>query len=98
MVGGPSWLTSDRFDIVAKAPDNASPEQMPLMLRALLADRFKLVVHTESRELPIYALVLARGDGKLGKRSSRGGRLLGGACQRATSDLITGWRTDLVRN
>lgn len=68
LVGGPVWLTSDRFDVVAKVPDNTSPEQMPLMLRALLADRFKLVVHTESRELPIYALVLARGDGKLGER------------------------------
>ena len=68
VVGGPSWLTSDRFDINATVAGNPPPEQIPLMLRALLADRFKLVVHTETRELPIYALVLAGRDGKLGAR------------------------------
>ena len=67
IVGGPSWLGSDRFDIVAKAPEGAvAPEQLRPMLRALLADRFKLTVHRETREMPIYALVLARSDGKLG--------------------------------
>ncbi len=70
LVGGPTWLTSDRFDIVATVAGNPPPEQIPLMLRALLADRFKLVIHTERRELPIYALVLARRDGKLGARIS----------------------------
>ena len=68
VVGGPSWLTSDRFDIVATVPGNPPQEQIQLMLRALLADRFKLVVHTETRELPIYALVPAGRDGKLGAR------------------------------
>jgi uncharacterized protein (TIGR03435 family) len=68
MVGGPSWLTSDTFDIVASVAGNPAPDQIPLMLRALLADRFKLIVHIETRELPIYALVLARNDGKLGAR------------------------------
>ena len=68
LVGGPSWLSSDRFDIVATMAGNPPPEQMPLMLRSLLADRFKLVVHTETRELPIYALVLAGKDGTLGAR------------------------------
>ena len=68
LIGGPSWMTSDTFDIVATMAGNPPQEQIPLMLRALLADRFKLVVHTETRELPIYALVLARRDGKLGAR------------------------------
>jgi uncharacterized protein (TIGR03435 family) len=68
LVGGPSWLTSDRFDINATVAGNPPVEQIPLMLRALLADRFKLVVHTEKRELPIYALVLAGRDGKPGAR------------------------------
>jgi uncharacterized protein (TIGR03435 family) len=68
LVGGPTWSTSDRFDIVATVAGNPPPEQIPLMLRALLADRFKLVVHTETRELPIYALVLAGRDRKLGAR------------------------------
>jgi hypothetical protein len=42
LVGGPSWLDSERFDIVAKAPEGSRPDQTPLMLRGLLADRFKL--------------------------------------------------------
>jgi uncharacterized protein (TIGR03435 family) len=63
---GPSWITSDRFDITAKAEGAPSPEQMNLMLRSLLADRFKLVVRHEQRELPIYTLVKAREDGQLG--------------------------------
>jgi len=68
VVGGPSWWTSETFDIDATVAGNPPQDQIPLMLRALLADRFKLVVHTERRELPIYALVLARRDGKLGAR------------------------------
>ncbi len=67
IVGGPSWITSDRFDIVAKTPEGAvTPEQVRPMLRALLADRFKLITHTETRDMPIYALVVARPDGKFG--------------------------------
>jgi uncharacterized protein (TIGR03435 family) len=66
IIGAPSWLNSERFDIVAKAPDNTPPAQMPLLIRALFADRFKLVAHNETRELQIYALVKVRADGKLG--------------------------------
>jgi uncharacterized protein (TIGR03435 family) len=65
IVGGPNWLASDRFDIVAKAAGQA-PGQAPLMLQSLLADRFKLVVRRETSELPVYALVMARSDGRLG--------------------------------
>ena len=66
IIGAPSWLESEHFDIVAKAPGEVAPGQMPLMIRALMADRFKLVAHNETRELQIYALVKARSDGKLG--------------------------------
>jgi uncharacterized protein (TIGR03435 family) len=69
LVGAPDWLSSDRFDIIAKAEGDVVPGPngpLPQMLRSLLADRFRLVVHTETRELPIYALVKARSDGKLG--------------------------------
>ena len=75
IVGGPSWIADDHYDIVAKAEDGAlagpapppgQPGPMQLMLRALLAERFKLVVREESRETPIYALILAKNDGKLG--------------------------------
>ena len=65
-IGGPDWVESERFDIVAKPPDNSPPTQLPLMVRTLLADRFKLKAHMETREQPIYELVLARDDGRLG--------------------------------
>jgi uncharacterized protein (TIGR03435 family) len=70
--GGPGWINSDRFDVTAKAEGNvppAAPNQpgpIPMMMRALLAERFKLKVHTETKEMPTYALVLARSDGRLG--------------------------------
>ena len=71
----PSWIDSDRWDILAKPPADAPPreEQMQLRLRSLLEDRFKLDARREVREMPIYALVIARSDGQLGpqiKRSS----------------------------
>ena len=64
--GGPDWLDTVRFDITAKAPEAATPDQMLLMLRTLLADRFTLVMHLEARETPVFALVRARADGRLG--------------------------------
>jgi uncharacterized protein (TIGR03435 family) len=66
IIGAPKWADSDRFDIVAKAPDGTPPGQMPPMIRTLLLDRFKLVFHNETRELPIFALLPARSDGSLG--------------------------------
>jgi uncharacterized protein (TIGR03435 family) len=69
--GGPDWLDSDRFDITARADGNPSLASKRMMLRRLLADRFKLGTHIEKRELPIYVLVLARTDGKLGPQLRR---------------------------
>ena len=74
LAGGPDWIDSDRFDITAQArgeipmtpPGTVGPLQ--LMMQRLLADRFNLVVHTETREMPIYALTLARSDGRLGSQ------------------------------
>jgi uncharacterized protein (TIGR03435 family) len=68
ILGGPGWLGSDRFDIVAKAEGNPTQEQFSLMLRPLLAERFKLNVHGETRERPVFDLLLARSDGRLGPR------------------------------
>ena len=58
--GGPNWLSSDRFDVLAKAKGDPPVAQKRLMLRRLLEERFKLAAHTETRVLPIYAL----GDGQ----------------------------------
>src|SRR6266850_5669876 len=66
IVGGPDWINTERWDIVAKADGNTKPEDLLVVLQNLLADRFKLVVHREMRDSPIYALVLARTDGRLG--------------------------------
>lgn len=72
IIGGPGWMTSDRFDVTAKAEGDfqpgpaGPPSQVPQMIRALLADRFKLVAHEETRDQPIYVLRLDRQDGKLG--------------------------------
>jgi uncharacterized protein (TIGR03435 family) len=68
IVGGPGWVNSDRFDIDAKAAGEATSEAMNAMLRSLLADRFRLAVHRETRDLPVYALVMARSDKRLGPK------------------------------
>ncbi len=74
--GGPDWIDSDRFDVEAKAQGNFPETQTEagfstsgeLMLQALLVERFKLAVHKETRQLPIYGLMTARSDGKLGSQ------------------------------
>jgi uncharacterized protein (TIGR03435 family) len=68
LIGGPEWLKNERFDIAAVLPEGARPADIPRMLRTLLEQRFHLVVHAETRQRPIYALRLARTDGKLGPR------------------------------
>jgi bla regulator protein blaR1 len=83
--GGPSWLNSDHFDIVAKidasvqeqiaaarggigpaAIPGQGPNPLQLMIRSLLAERFKLLAHNETKDQTIYALVMARSDGRFG--------------------------------
>jgi uncharacterized protein (TIGR03435 family) len=67
-VGGPEWLNTDRFDIQARSPQGAAESEAPRRLQSLLAERFALKVHKETRDRPIYALVLARANGSLGPR------------------------------
>ena len=79
IVGGPKWLDADRFDIVAKPEGRAQPEQLLLMMQLLLADRFQLAFHRESKEAQVYELVIAKNGPKLrtpeadGQRVFRGG-------------------------
>ena len=75
LVGGPSWMNTDRFDINAVAEDvpllptpPGTPNRMQLLVRSLLKERFALVTHNETRELPLSYLVMAREDRKLGER------------------------------
>jgi uncharacterized protein (TIGR03435 family) len=60
-LAGPSWAFTERYDIVAKTPANTPQAQIPPMLRTLLMERFKLMVHHETRDLPMYALVVGKG-------------------------------------
>jgi uncharacterized protein (TIGR03435 family) len=82
--GGPGWPTSERFDIEAKVDDTTvnqmaklSREQRNLlkqqMVQQLLADRFKLAIHWETKELPVYALVIAKNGPKFQKSSNADG-------------------------
>jgi uncharacterized protein (TIGR03435 family) len=65
LAGTAGWMNSEHFDIEARAEGNPTVKQKQLMLQSLLEDRFKLVAHHETRQLPIYALVLAKA-GKTG--------------------------------
>ena len=68
IVGGPKWAGEDRYDIDAKAAGPAGDHELMVMLRSLLSERFKLEFHRETRELPGYALVVAK-SGLKAKRS-----------------------------
>lgn len=59
-VNGPAWLDTERFDIVAKVPEGATKEQVKLMWQSLLADRFKLTLHHETKDLPMYELTVGK--------------------------------------
>jgi uncharacterized protein (TIGR03435 family) len=64
-VTGPDWLVTERFDIMAKMPDGASKDDAPMMLRALLEERFKLAAHSVTQEGTVLALVVAKDGPKL---------------------------------
>jgi uncharacterized protein (TIGR03435 family) len=73
IIGTPSGGTQPdvpRFDVRAKPPDNTPPAERRAMMRALLEDRFKLRVHREMRQMPVYALTVAR-EGRLGPKLGR---------------------------
>jgi uncharacterized protein (TIGR03435 family) len=92
ILDAPGWLNSEKFDIEAKAdtlddqlsklPSDEAKAQKRKMIQALLAERFALKLHPETRELPIYALVVAKGGPKLQDSKSNG-------C------MINGWRAEI---
>jgi uncharacterized protein (TIGR03435 family) len=59
-IAGPSWMDSVHFNIIAKLPAGATKEQVPAMFRNVLADRFKVVLHHETRLLPAYSLTVSK--------------------------------------
>ena len=63
--GGPGWLDSERYDVVAKPEGDAAVERIRRMVRTLLAERFQLQVHQAAREMPIFTLEIAKGGSKI---------------------------------
>ena len=100
VVGGPDWVSTDRFDVAARGPSGAD---RGAQLQAMLADRFKLVTHVETRERSVYAMVPARQDKRLGTAMmpatvdcSGGGDP--GARRREANLNLCGLRTSTGRN
>jgi uncharacterized protein (TIGR03435 family) len=98
VIGGPSWIDTDRWDIAATAPSGQSDAR--LMMQTLLADRFKLVARLEQQEQPIYALVFSNRDKRLGARirtSSTDCPITGNSCGTQSGfGTITGTAAELA--
>lgn len=101
-ITGPDWMATTRFDILAKMPEGATKEQVPEMLQALLAERFKLAIRRESREQQVYALVPGKDGPKLKETPADfvvgGSPFEGGRGNRAIRAVIRpsppgGWQT-----
>jgi len=67
VTGGPAWVSTSRFQVDARTERTTTQAEMRAMVRQMLADRFALKAHTDVRERPIYRMVMARQDGKLGR-------------------------------
>jgi bla regulator protein blaR1 len=76
-VNGPAWLATERYTVVARSADEAKEEQIMLMVRSLLAERFKLEFHRETKEMPVYALVAAKNGPKLKESKGEGATEIG---------------------
>ena len=77
MIGAPGWINTERYSIRAKPPAGTPPTAMSVMMLNLLKDRFQLVTHLETRDQPIFHLVMTRSDGRLGSNLT----LTSAACQ-----------------
>jgi uncharacterized protein (TIGR03435 family) len=98
-ISGPSFLQAERYDIVAKVETPATPDEMKMMLRALLAERFKLRFHRENRELSSYAMVVAKGghkmheaagDGKSSRENTASSTIAKSMTMREFADFLSG--------
>jgi uncharacterized protein (TIGR03435 family) len=76
ILGGPSWMASERFDVLAVGGSGSSLASMSAEIKAMLADRFKLVVREESRDVPANSLIPAKGGLRLKQSTEGDGRLM----------------------
>ncbi|HKD09228.1 MAG TPA: TIGR03435 family protein [Bryobacteraceae bacterium] len=77
IIGVSGWMETEGWDIDARFPAGSSPAQAPQMMQAMLADRFRLVTHRETRTMPVYALTVAKSGLKLHEGSSSRGMSAG---------------------
>ena len=98
-ISGPEWLQSQHYDIIAKADGPATEDEMKLMLRTLLADRFKLSFHRQSKELQSYVMTVAKsghklhesvGDGKPSRQNSAIGSTVKATTLKDFGDFLSG--------
>jgi uncharacterized protein (TIGR03435 family) len=87
--GGPGWLDSQRYDVVAKPDGDAAVERIRRMVRAFLAERFQLQVHHTSKEMPVFTLEIAKGGSKLRAASPGDGPDIRGPNGHLTAKRIT---------
>jgi uncharacterized protein (TIGR03435 family) len=87
--GGPSWLGSEEYDIVAKPQGEASSERILAMARGLLTERFNLTLHRESKEMPVLALAVAKGGPRLQPSVGTGGPEVRGGRGRLVARKVT---------
>lgn len=64
-ISGPDWISSERFDIAAKLPTGGAAKDVPAMLQALIEDRFQMKMHRESKDFPVYAMVIGKDGVKM---------------------------------
>lgn len=87
--GGPSWVGSEEYNIVAKPQGEASKERILSMARGLLAERFNLTLHHESKEMPVLALTVAKGGARLHPSEATGGPEIRGGRGRLVARNVT---------
>jgi uncharacterized protein (TIGR03435 family) len=88
--GGPSWVLSDRFEVIATLPRGTPEGQIPLLLQTLLAERFRLSVRRDTRTTRIYALVPAKGGPKLKRAAAEDSASPGGPAMLSSAPLFMG--------
>jgi bla regulator protein blaR1 len=95
-ISGPEWLQDERFDIAAKPPAGGKEEDFPLMMRSMLADRFKLEAHKDTKVFPVYGLVAGKGGLKTEPVKDEGGNNMNSSrgylkCERCSMAAVAGW-------
>jgi len=94
---GPAWMSSERFDIVAKAPGPAAEDRMKLMVRSLLADQFRLQFHRDSKRMSVYVITVGKTEPKLFSPKNDEVHSIRVMPQKGADDKIVSWHVVATR-